>query len=463
MCTCARLATRWLSPLLATDAAQRRGVPPSTSQRLPARALVSDALKLSHQSSLLYRLDILLQQIPSSAPARDTSVHHAVQQRAATQAVLPVDTAGDLASRIQAGNNPVALLHCCIISDGYSSHGVVDHGGDNSHMEAVVDVKRQVVEKLLPPLVVALARRVGIVFASTLRRCPLHLLRNFVVLLKSLLHHGRIHAHLLRQVSPSLVKLHETTSHVVLAVPGNFVGRLAVQDEAEWPLTLPHPAGHVITPAQFVGKTLAVLVQQHTPDTTESLSSQKLDLRIRLIRMHQAGRVDLHPLQIHGVAAHPHRHLDPVTSAVLTIGGGQVGQVRSMGLQERVRGEVCTEPARSQNDRPVGLALLAILSLVLHPGHRSVRPRDQLGHRGLLQDLRPVRALLHLLKLLDQSVGDGHSRELLSASVGSRLRVATQSRQKRKIQIKPLQPLDRRPALMGQDLHQIRARRPTPQ
>mmetsp|Transcript_39680 Transcript_39680/g.86628 ORF Transcript_39680/g.86628 Transcript_39680/m.86628 type:complete len:217 (-) Transcript_39680:359-1009(-) len=216
-------------------------------------------------------------------------------------------------------------------------------------------------------------------------------------------------------------------------MPGNFVGRLAVENQSEWSLTLPHPPGDVIAAAQFVGETLAVLVKEHSADATQGLSSQKLDLGIRLIRVHQAGRVDLHPLQIHCVASHAHSHLNAITSAVLTVGGRQVGQIRSVGLQDRVGSEISTEPSCGEDHRAIRLALLPILSLVLHPSHRTIRTSDQLGHGGLLQNLCPIRALLHFLKLLDESIGDRHARELLATSVGSRLRVATQSSEQRQI------------------------------
>mmetsp|Transcript_46196 Transcript_46196/g.98860 ORF Transcript_46196/g.98860 Transcript_46196/m.98860 type:complete len:202 (-) Transcript_46196:1087-1692(-) len=198
MCGNARLMPHWRSQ----SSASSRGLAPRCATHFhrsgdPASTWGLLDLQLGHQSSLLHSLDVLLQQIPRCTPSCNAAVDDAVQQRAAAKAVLTVDASRDLTSRIQARDYSLTLLHRGIVGDGNASHCVMNHRCDNRNMEAVVDVHRQVVEELLPPLVVSLAGRVCLVFACTLRWCFLHLLRNVIVLLECLLQRRRIHSQFL--------------------------------------------------------------------------------------------------------------------------------------------------------------------------------------------------------------------------------------------------------------------------
>mmetsp|Transcript_46195 Transcript_46195/g.98851 ORF Transcript_46195/g.98851 Transcript_46195/m.98851 type:complete len:269 (-) Transcript_46195:226-1032(-) len=236
-------------------------------------------------------------------------------------------------------------------------------------------------------------------------------------------------------------------------MPGNFVGRLAVENQSEWSLTLPHPPGDVIAAAQFVGETLAVLVKEHSADATQGLSSQKLDLGIRLIRVHQAGRVDLHPLQIHCVASHAHSHLNAITSAVLTVGGWQVHEVGAVLRQQRVLREIRAKPARTQNHRSMLLEGLAILHIL--DTHDCALVRQKLVRLGLRHNpcQNTAASFLNLLNHLDQRIRNGHARKTLLPAVSAGSRMAAQSGNQRQIKVELVhQPVHCRPRLVNQNL-----------
>ena len=98
------------------------------------------------------------------------------------------------------------------------------------------------------------------------------------------------------------------------------------------------------------------------------LGGQELDLGIGVVRLDEAGRVDLHPLQVDGLRADLLKgaalepwvlaengasvhggmgrhlaHLDAIARAVLAVGGGQVQQVGAVLGQQGVLGEVGAE------------------------------------------------------------------------------------------------------------------------
>jgi hypothetical protein len=118
--------------------------------------------------------------------------------------------------------------------------------------------------------------------------------------------------------------LHQTTTHVVLAVPFDFLTGLGVKDQTEGSLVLPHLASDVVTVTQFIGETVTIGVQKDTTDTTEGFSGQELDLCIRFIGVDETGRVDLDLVHVDGVGTSLKGELNTVTSAVVTVGGGQV-------------------------------------------------------------------------------------------------------------------------------------------
>lgn len=59
-------------------------------------------------------------------------------------------------------------------------------------------------------------------------------------------------------------------------MPNNLISGLAVQDQAEGTLVLPHLSGHIVTMPQLVSKAVAVCIKEQASNTTESLSSEPL-------------------------------------------------------------------------------------------------------------------------------------------------------------------------------------------
>merc|ERR1719251_553403 len=107
-------------------------------------------------------------------------------------------------------------------------------------------------------------------------------------------------------------------------MPMDFIGGGLVQTKSEGRLVLPHLASHVISPAQFICKPLTIRVKDQTTNATQCLSRQKLDLCIRIVRLHEACGMNLDPLQINRLAANGLAHLDAITCAMLSVCCGQV-------------------------------------------------------------------------------------------------------------------------------------------
>ena len=61
---------------------------------------------------------------------------------------------------------------------------------------------------------------------------------------------------------------------------------------------LPHFASDVVTVLELVDKALALVVEQETTDTTESLSGQELHLGVGIVRIDETSRVNLNFLEV---------------------------------------------------------------------------------------------------------------------------------------------------------------------
>lgn len=126
-----------------------------------------------------------------------------------------------------------------------------------------------------------------------------------------------------------------------LAVPLNLLGSLSVQNQAHWELVVvPHASGNVITVAKLIGETVTLVVEQKTTDTTQGLSSQELDLGVGLRWVNETSGVNLNLLKIDSGSSNIDNHLLSVTSAVVTVSGGQVHQVGAVAGEETVLGEI---------------------------------------------------------------------------------------------------------------------------
>merc|ERR1711865_20326 len=173
-----------------------------------------------------------------------------------------------------------------------------------------------------------LARWVGRVGATI--RVLLHLLGSLIVLVMLSNQNLHVDAHVGCRSLASLIVLHDATPSVVLAMPMDFFASGLVESKAEWRLILPHLTSDVVTATQLVGESLAILVKDKAAHTAECLCSKKLHLGIWIVWFHKAGRVYLHPLQVNGFGTNGLPHLDGISSAMLTVGCGQMQEVWSV-------------------------------------------------------------------------------------------------------------------------------------
>merc|ERR1719217_63693 len=316
---------------------------------------------------------------------------------------------------------------------------------------------REVVEELLAPTVMALAGRVRIVWATV--RVGNLLLANFRMVLERLLDDALRDPHLLRQVATRRIVLHDATALVVLAVPVDLRRRLLVQAEAERRLVLPHAAGHVVAAPELVREALAITVDEHTANTTESLGRQELHLGVGIVRLHKTRRVHLHPLQIDRLRADALTHLDAVASAMLAVRGREVEQIRAVLREVSVSREIGSESSRAHDHRAVLLVGHARL-LVLAANDR-LAVAEEVEHPRLVDDARAVRRFRNLLKALHQRVRDRHPREALRATVRALLRVTAETSNQRQVQVELLdEPLNARTRLVAHHLRNLWLLRP---
>mmetsp|Transcript_23600 Transcript_23600/g.48964 ORF Transcript_23600/g.48964 Transcript_23600/m.48964 type:complete len:246 (-) Transcript_23600:404-1141(-) len=233
--------------------------------------------------------------------------------------------------------------------------------------------------------------------------------------------------HVFAQRLARLVELHDTTARVMLAVPDDFVTRSLVQDQSERRFRLPHFPSDIVAASQLVAEALAIRVDHQAADTAEGLCSQELNLGLGVIGLHQAGGVDLHPFQVDAAGSNGLTHLDAIAGGMVTVGGGQVQQVRAVLGQQGIICEIGAKATGGQNHRALFGKVLALL-LVDHSAHGA-----GLGHQlldlGLVDDSGQVAALRNLLHHLDQSIGDGHSRETLLATMSAGSRMTTETSQ----------------------------------
>eukprot|EP00756_Hemistasia_phaeocysticola_P022336 Hpha_TRINITY_DN15828_c0_g2::TRINITY_DN15828_c0_g2_i1::g.188137::m.188137 len=351
-------------------------------------------------------LEAAVEEAGGSGGARDAAEHDAVQQGGPTQAVQPVDTARGLTTAVESGDNLTVLGQDLSIHRHLeAAHAVVDDGGDDGDVEGVVGLDGGVVEDGLSEGALPGGRRGRVV-------------------VEGLLDHGGVDVDVPREVSATVVLLHQTTAGVVGAVPLDGRGSLRVEAEAVRPLVVvPHSSGDVVTLLQLVHKPLALVVDQDAPLPTKGLGREELDLRVGLVGVHQGGRVHLHHVHVDHVTADGLGHLDTVTSAVDTVGGRQVAPLRAHLLQETTILEVVAEPASADHHGTVlGVGLPVLL---VGAAHHDTVLLDQTLHGGLHHKTGALGLFLEeLLELLHQGVGDRHAGETLLATVATGLRGA---------------------------------------
>mmetsp|Transcript_55 Transcript_55/g.154 ORF Transcript_55/g.154 Transcript_55/m.154 type:complete len:239 (-) Transcript_55:329-1045(-) len=237
----------------------------------------------------------------------------------------------------------------------------------------------------------------------------------------------------------------------MLAVPHDLIRGCFVQDQAVRRLGLPHLAGHVVTATELVAEAHAGSVDDQATNSTQSLSGQELDLGLRIVGLHKASGVHLDPLQVDGSRADRLAHLDAVAGAVLTVGGGEVEQVRPICGQQGIGSEVGTETAGGEDHGAELLDGLAGL-LVLAANH-GAGIDEKLVHLRLRHDASAVGLLSNLLEHLDQRIGDGHSWEALLAAMRAGLGVPSQACDEGEIEVELVhEPVNIRSAVGAQHL-----------
>merc|ERR1719272_1779599 len=283
-------------------------------------------------------------------PTCNTTVDNAIQQRVATQAIVAVDTTCGLACHVKAwdhtGLGNALGLSCAL----QASHAVVDDRGDDGHVEGVccnLGALKDVVVELLATASGATGRIPGLAAGVGRPRATIGILLSllccFEVLLMCVSQHLHINAHVLCKLDTAGIVLHNATASVVLGVPKDLCRCGSVQAKTERWLVLPHLASDIITTSKLICEALAILVEDKTSNTTQSLCSQELDLGIGIIGLHEACGVHLDPLKVNGYCADGLAHLDCITGAVLSVGCGQVKQVWTVLGEQRILAKVSTK------------------------------------------------------------------------------------------------------------------------
>lgn len=171
---------------------------------------------------------------------------------------------------------------------------------------------------------------------------------------------------------------------------------------------LPDLAGDEVSVLQLVDESLARVVEQQATNTTQSLSSQELHLGLGVLGVNQTSRVNLDLLEVDSAGANGKSELVAVTSAVVSVGGGQFVVLRTVLLEQGVAGEVGGVSTGSEDDGAVCLLLLALV-LVLNTNDSAGLVLEKLGDTGLHLDLDSV------------GIGDGEILQALHLSVGNDL------------------------------------------
>jgi len=379
------------------------------------------------------------EEIASRGSTSKTAKDDAIKKRASSKTVLSVDSTADLTGGVEARDDgTVGVEDLRVGGDRETSHAVVDDGGDDGDVELVVHLKGGVLEELL-----AKGISVG--------------LGKVVVLGKGLGEDRGRDLHLSGELLSVAEELHEATTDVVLAVPLDLLGSSAVEDETVRSLlVVPHGLGAVVTTAELIAEALSVLAEHETTDTTKGFSSEELDLGIRLIRVNETSGVDLDKVEVDSASADGEGHLDAVSGAVIAVGGGELKEIRTVLLEERVVGKVSAVTTSGDDD---GAKLTSELAFVLVLDTDDlVALLDEVGGGGLADDPGAGGLLLgDGLELLHQGVGDGHARESLLATVRTGLRVATETRDEGEVEVEAvLEPVDSRTALEDEDLVELR-------
>eukprot|EP00732_Lithocolla_globosa_P002497 Lithocolla_globosa_v1_NODE_1654_length_2416_cov_88.241847.p2 type:complete len:441 gc:universal NODE_1654_length_2416_cov_88.241847:564-1886(+) len=266
----------------------------------------------------LHGLGHIANQETGSSSSRDTTENNTVQQRRTTETVLAVNSTSNFTTSEKTRNGGILFVDDgAFFVNGETTHAVVDNGGNNGNVVRVIEVNRQVVEEFLAEDIGRGSTDTGVFSHGVSQNL------------------GRA-TNLLGNLSTGLELFHHTTTAVVLAVPFNFLGGLAVQQQTERTIMLPHFSRNVVTASELVTESLSVTINQNTTAASESFSSQKLHLGFGFVRVNKASGVNLDEVHVDGTSSETKGHFDAITGTVVTVGGGQFHQLRSVTLQQRI-------------------------------------------------------------------------------------------------------------------------------
>merc|ERR1719225_2361238 len=143
-----------------------------------------------------------------------------------------MDASCSFSRRIQASNDAItSTQRLGVVVDAHTTHAVVDHWCDDRNMEGVAGLKRQIVEELLSPFIPRLAAAVGLIW--TVVRILLLLLGQPIVFLECFFNVFQRDSILLCEFAHVVVRFHDTTALVVLAMPSDLFRGFPVQTQEE--------------------------------------------------------------------------------------------------------------------------------------------------------------------------------------------------------------------------------------
>mmetsp|Transcript_12216 Transcript_12216/g.23655 ORF Transcript_12216/g.23655 Transcript_12216/m.23655 type:complete len:521 (-) Transcript_12216:387-1949(-) len=413
-----------------TETTRRRGcAPPCTSTGGPCGRHGSRTCRTPSPD--------LVQSIPRVL-TRNPSVHHTVQEGVSSQSVRTVHTPHHLSCCPQVGHRGrCSGEHTGVLIHVEPSHGVVEDGGDDGDVEEIVHLPGKVGEELFPERTLLLTRGDG------------------VVVLEGRLDLLRRDAHLGCQLPSRPHTLHQTPTAVVLAVPLNLLRGFPVQNQTiGTPLILPHSSSHVVSVTELISESVPLVVQQHPPHTPEGLCCEEFDFRVGFLQIDQTGRVDLNLLHVHCTRTDGSGHLDTVSGAVLSVGGGQMEQVGTVDTQKGVGGKVSGITAGGDHDQSRLRESLALSVGILDATHSARGVGEKAVDLCLGNDAGTVRGGLgNVFELLHQGVCDGHPWEPLLSAMGALEGVASETGDEGQVQVEGgLQPFDCGPRVVGECL-----------
>mmetsp|Transcript_18455 Transcript_18455/g.27491 ORF Transcript_18455/g.27491 Transcript_18455/m.27491 type:complete len:251 (-) Transcript_18455:670-1422(-) len=246
----------------------------------------------------------LRKKITGSRNSCNTSKHHTIKKRRATQAIGTVDTTTCFTSGPQSRN---WFLSCSrddarIWCNFKTTHRIVNRWRHDSHMKVII-------HRIWSIAKVLSAKWILFCLGSGIVRC------------KSV---GQLLVRTTNFGSELLARknvLHETFSCIVVTMPFDFLGSSRVEYEPKWTLIFLHHSTHIISVTKFITKTSTIGVKQEATNTAQCLGSEKAQFGIGFFGIDQTRWMHLHLFHIDKIGANCLCHFETVSRRMITIGG----------------------------------------------------------------------------------------------------------------------------------------------